>query len=107
MESANPTKGHRIIDDIAVSPDGKLLATGHHDGFVCLRDPATGAIRKEWQAHEAGSGDLGRVVRAGRNLARHVGRPDREGLGHAQGEHCSASLRGTLAWACRSVFFPS
>ena len=57
--------GRHVIDDIAISPDGKLLATGHPNGFVCLRDPATGAVRKEWQAHEAGPGDVGRVVRAG------------------------------------------
>ena len=53
-ESVAATTGRHVIDDIAVSPDGKLLATGHHDGFVCLRDPATGAVRKEWQAHEPG-----------------------------------------------------
>lgn len=43
---------HNIVDDVAVSPDGRLLATSHHDGVVCLRDPATGSVLKEWQAHE-------------------------------------------------------
>jgi hypothetical protein len=41
-------------NDIAISPDGRLVATCHHDGFVCLRDPETLAVVREWEAHPKG-----------------------------------------------------
>jgi RNA polymerase sigma factor (sigma-70 family) len=52
----NVMKDHNIVMDLAASPDGKLLATAQRDGFVCLHDPVTGSIVKEWQAHGRGSG---------------------------------------------------
>ncbi len=42
------------VDDVAASPDGRLLATGERNGILCLRDPETGAVRQEWQAHTPG-----------------------------------------------------
>ena len=53
VQTSTPS-GRNVTDDLAITPDGKLMATGHHDGFVCLRDPVSGAVRKEWQAHEPG-----------------------------------------------------
>jgi RNA polymerase sigma factor (sigma-70 family) len=37
---------------MAVSPDGKLLATGTENGEVLLRDSTTGAVRQTLNAHE-------------------------------------------------------
>ncbi|MDY3552175.1 sigma-70 family RNA polymerase sigma factor [Gemmata sp. JC717] len=43
-----------VVDDIAVSPDGRVLATVGHQGIVYLCNPTTGAVQKEWQAHTHG-----------------------------------------------------
>src|SRR5262249_31404943 len=46
--------GHgTMIDSIAFAPDGKTLATAHHDGFVRLWDPADGRERRRLKGHEA------------------------------------------------------
>ncbi len=37
---------------IAFSPDGTLLATGHEDRRICLRDPADGRVIRTLQGHE-------------------------------------------------------
>ena len=43
----------RSLIDIAISPDGHLLASVHLDGLLCLR-PGQRRIRNEWQAQGAG-----------------------------------------------------
>ena len=44
--------GRDIIDDIAFSPDGRLLATCHHDATIRLRDPKDGRELKCLKAHK-------------------------------------------------------
>ncbi|GLY77066.1 WD40 repeat domain-containing protein [Actinoallomurus iriomotensis] len=41
----NPLTGHaKPVRAVAFSPDGRLLATGSHDGTVRLWNPATGQL---------------------------------------------------------------
>ena len=49
---SSPPSGHENVSDITVSQEGTQLATGHPGGFICLSDPTTGTVRKQWQAHE-------------------------------------------------------
>jgi WD40 repeat protein len=39
---------------LAVSPDGKMLASGSEDHYIVLSDAFTRAELARWQAHEAG-----------------------------------------------------
>jgi hypothetical protein len=43
----------QIIDTIAFSPDGRLIATGHHDKPVCLWDAVTGDFVHELKGQDA------------------------------------------------------
>ena len=52
--AASAPPGRQMTNDVAVSGDGRLVATGDHSGLVYLRDPATGTVLKEWQAHRPG-----------------------------------------------------
>jgi RNA polymerase sigma factor (sigma-70 family) len=42
-----PGNGLAITDAVAFSPDGRLLATGHHHTAVCLWEAATGKLVRE------------------------------------------------------------
>ena len=44
--------GRDIIDDVTFSPDGRLLATCHHDATIRLRDPKDGRELKCLKAHK-------------------------------------------------------
>jgi WD40 repeat protein len=48
--TSRPGNGQPITDAIAFSPDGRLLATGHHHTPVCLWDAATGKLVREIDA---------------------------------------------------------
>jgi WD40 repeat protein len=48
-----PTDRREIIDGIAFSPDGAVLATSHHGGAIHLRDPARGIVRKTLRGHSS------------------------------------------------------
>ena len=56
------------VYSIALSNDGRILATGDNDGTVRLRDPATGHVSKSLLSHRFGviglvfSSDGGRLV---------------------------------------------
>jgi WD40 repeat protein len=46
----HPT-GARNVRCAAFRPDGRMLATGHNGGSICLWDAATGGLRAAWQGH--------------------------------------------------------
>lgn len=41
-----------MLNDIAFSPDGSIMATCHHGGNIYLRDPDTGQVQKTLRAHQ-------------------------------------------------------
>jgi RNA polymerase sigma factor (sigma-70 family) len=47
-----PVSEPAIVDTIAFSPDGRLLATGHHGDAVYLWDAATGKLAREIKAEQ-------------------------------------------------------
>ncbi|HJT78069.1 MAG TPA: hypothetical protein VJ739_12770, partial [Gemmataceae bacterium] len=48
----------RGVRSAAYAPDGKVLATGHWDGDILLRDPLTGEVRAKLTGHAVGVNGL-------------------------------------------------
>jgi WD40 repeat protein len=49
----NATAGRRSIRDVAVSPDGRCLATAEDDGSILIYEIATGQVRRRLAGHLA------------------------------------------------------
>jgi WD40 repeat protein len=69
-KSARRFTGEHLVQAVAFSPDGKLLASGDTAGVVRLRDVATGRLLREFKAHTKEILDLafspdGQIVASG------------------------------------------